>query len=69
MANIGARLAAVFTDRRCPATATKLDGEIATKYYKESITDRYSRIYHETTAAEKGYAFPYDDVGSASTLD
>jgi hypothetical protein len=31
-------------------------------YYKESITNHYSRLVHEANLDGRGYAFPYDDV-------
>jgi hypothetical protein len=31
-------------------------------YYKNPVTNHYSRIVHEANLDSKGYAFPYDDV-------
>ena len=39
------------------------------EYYKERITNHYSRIVHEANADSRGYAFPYDDVAPTGGKD
>ena len=39
------------------------------EYYKETITNHYSRIVHEANSDTKGYAFPYDDVAPTGGKD
>lgn len=38
------------------------DGIQVADYYKENITNHYSRLVHAANADGRGYAFPYDDV-------
>ena len=38
------------------------DGESPSIYYKNAITNHYSRILHQVSLDGKGYGFPYDDV-------
>ncbi|KAL1647677.1 hypothetical protein SLS58_002478 [Diplodia intermedia] len=62
------RLAAAFNrstllvDTTTPATSVD-------EYYKDSITNHYSRIVHEANTDKRGYAFPYDDVAPDSGVD
>lgn len=66
MANIGARLAAALNRSTLLADADQPDGERVENYYRDAVTNHYSRICHEVSADGRGYAFPYDDVGSAA---
>ncbi|KAM7192747.1 glycoside hydrolase family 18 protein [Rhypophila sp. PSN 637] len=38
-------------------------------YYKERVTNHYSRILHEVNIDSRGYAFPYDDVTKTGETD
>ena len=38
-------------------------------YYKEPITNHYSRLVHEANSDTRGYAFPYDDVAPTGGRD
>jgi hypothetical protein len=38
-------------------------------YYKDRITNHYSRLVHETNLDKRGYAFPYDDVSPSGQAD
>jgi Beta-1,3-glucanase/Carbohydrate binding module (family 6) len=38
-------------------------------YYKNPVTNHYSRILHETNLDRRGYAFPYDDVAPSGGVD
>ena len=38
-------------------------------YYKNTITNHYSRIVHEANVDGRGYAFPYDDVAPPNGQD
>ena len=66
-----ARLAAGFnrsTLLRDSATHPEPSGN-PSEYYKEKITNHYSRIVHEANADQRGYAFPYDDVAPSAGKD
>jgi hypothetical protein len=39
------------------------------QYYHDTITNHYSRICHATALDGRGYAFPYDDVAPANSID
>jgi hypothetical protein len=54
------RLAAAF-NRSTLLTSTAIPSP-ASDYYKESITNHYSRIVHAANVDGIGYGFPYDDV-------
>lgn len=69
MLNIGARIAAAFNRSTLLVNAKQPEGERVDNYYKEAITNHYSRICHKTSIESRGYAFPYDDVGSSSGQD
>jgi hypothetical protein len=60
--NIGARIAAALNRSTLWSNPNQPHGESVDKYYKESITNHYARIYHEVASDKLGYAFPYDDV-------
>lgn len=67
--NIGARLAAAFNRSTLLKNKVQPEGEKVSQYYGESVTNHYSRICHEVTVEGRGYAFPYDDVGSSKGED
>jgi hypothetical protein len=69
MGNIGARLAAAFNRSTLLVNADQPDGERLETFYKDPITNHYSRICHQASADGRGYAFPYDDVGSSGIPD
>lgn len=69
MLNIGARLAAAFNRSTLLVNPHQPEGEKVATYYKEDITNHYSRICHATSIESRGYAFPYDDVGSSKGED
>ena len=67
--NVGARLAAAFNRSTLLANDRQPEGEKVDGYYREVVTNHYSRICHETSIAGRGYAFPYDDVGPSGGID
>ncbi|KAH6658215.1 glucanase B [Truncatella angustata] len=69
MGAIGARLAAAFNRSTLLVNSQQPEGEQVGNYYQNAVTNHYSRICHETNADLRGYAFPYDDVGSSSGGD
>ncbi|POR37163.1 Glucan endo-1,3-beta-glucosidase [Tolypocladium paradoxum] len=69
MLNIGARLAAAFNRSTLLVNAAQPEGEKVGTYYKNAVTNHYSRICHETSVAGRGYAFAYDDVGASNAVD
>lgn len=69
MLNIGARIAAAFNRSTLLVNAAQPEGEKVETYYRNAITNHYSRICHETSVASRGYAFPYDDVGASTGAD
>ena len=69
MLNIGARLAAAFNRSTLLIDAKQPEGENVDTYYKDPVTNHYSRICHETSVQGRGYAFPYDDVGPSNGTD
>ncbi|KAF2840198.1 glycoside hydrolase family 64 protein [Patellaria atrata CBS 101060] len=56
------RLAAAFNRSTLLLSNNHPNGVRADQYYKNPITNHYSRIVHETNLDKKGYGFPYDDV-------
>lgn len=54
------RIAAAFN--RSTLLTNQEFPEPLSEYYKEHITNHYSRIVHMANLDGKGYAFPYDDV-------
>lgn len=38
-------------------------------YYKDNVTNHYSRVVHQANLDGKGYAFPYDDVQPSGGAD
>ncbi|KAK8917667.1 Glucan endo-1,3-beta-glucosidase [Metarhizium anisopliae] len=69
MLNIGARIAAAFNRSTLLVNANQPEGEKVDSYYKDAVTNHYSRICHQVSVQSRGYAFPYDDVGSSSGED
>jgi len=67
MAALTPRLSAPL-NRSTLLTQTFEPSNVAT-YYKENITNHYSRICHETNIDKRGYAFPYDDVAPNGGVD
>jgi len=57
------RLAAAFN--RSTLLMTNKSPAPLEDYYKDPITNHYSRIVHAANLDGRGYAFPYDDVGPA----
>ncbi|KAK3313871.1 hypothetical protein B0H66DRAFT_365669 [Apodospora peruviana] len=62
MGNIVTRLCAAFNRSTLLSNPNQPDGEKIANYYKESITNHYSRIVHAAHPDGKGYTFAYDDV-------
>lgn len=60
--NITARLTAAFNRTTLLANSNQPNGENPEIYYKNALTNHYSRIVHEQVYGNLGYAFPYDDV-------
>ncbi|OLN81546.1 Glucan endo-1,3-beta-glucosidase [Colletotrichum chlorophyti] len=69
MGAIGARIAAAFNRSTLLTNDRVPEGESVDEYYKDVRTNHYSRICHEVSPDGRGYAFPYDDVGSSSGPD
>ena len=67
--NIGARLSAALNRSTLLKNPKQPEGEDPSTYYRETVTNHYSRVCHETTVESRGYAFPYDDVGSSKGKD
>jgi hypothetical protein len=67
--NVGARLAAAFNRSTLRFIPEHPNGERVENYYREPVTNHYSRICHETSLGGRGYAFPYDDVGANGSVD
>ncbi|KJZ75133.1 hypothetical protein HIM_05619 [Hirsutella minnesotensis 3608] len=63
--NIGARLAAALNRSTLLDNGDQPEGEKVNLYYGHAITNHYARVCHETSIGGRGYAFPYDDVGSS----
>lgn len=59
---ITARLAAAFNRSTLLINGNQPNGETVSNYYKNSVTNHYSRICHSVNLDTRGYAFPYDDV-------
>lgn len=60
--NIGARLDAAFNRATLLTDSNQPDGEIASNFYTDTVTNHYSRIVHAANVDGRGYCFPYDDV-------
>jgi hypothetical protein len=63
---VSARLCAAFNRSTLLIDSDQPDGESTANYYKNSITNHYSRIVHAANTDGLGYAFPYDDVAPAT---
>lgn len=61
------RLAAAFN--RSTLLLTNTFPAPASIYYKQPVTNHYSRIVHAANIDGRGYAFPYDDVAPAGGSD
>ncbi|KAJ5467558.1 hypothetical protein N7475_005310 [Penicillium sp. IBT 31633x] len=59
---ITARLAAAFNRSTLLLNTSQPNGENVSNYYRNPVTNHYSRICHEVSLDTRGYAFPYDDV-------
>ena len=60
--NITARITAAFNRTTLLLNTEQPNGENPENYYKNPLTNHYSRIVHEEVYGNLGYAFPYDDV-------
>lgn len=56
------RLAAAFNRSTLLDTTQFPNGSSPGDYYRNSTTNHYSRLVHQTMKDGRGYAFPYDDV-------
>ncbi|KAJ5579808.1 uncharacterized protein N7459_005793 [Penicillium hispanicum] len=66
---ITARLAAAFNRSTLLTDPNQPDGEVVADYYQNTVTNHYARICHATALDNRGYAFPYDDVGPSDGAD
>ncbi|KAJ8111956.1 hypothetical protein ONZ43_g5501 [Nemania bipapillata] len=67
-AKVRPRLCAAFARSTLHLDATQPSFNITSKqYYKEPITNHYSRVVHENLIGGMGYAFSYDDVSPSSS--
>jgi hypothetical protein len=55
------RLCAAF-NRSTLLLSSREPSENTGEYYREHITNHFSRIVHQVSTDRRGYAFPYDDV-------
>ncbi|KAH8678592.1 CBM6-containing protein, partial [Tricladium varicosporioides] len=67
MAALTPRLAAALN--RSTLLTQSFEPSSPETYYKDRITNHYSRIVHETNIDGRGYAFPYDDVSRSGGSD
>ncbi|KKA27366.1 hypothetical protein TD95_004925 [Thielaviopsis punctulata] len=65
----GARLAAALNRGTLLRNDRQPEGEAVEEFYAEEKTNHYARICHEVSREGRGYAFPYDDVGSSQGVD
>ncbi|KAK8058945.1 hypothetical protein PG994_009393 [Apiospora phragmitis] len=63
------RLAAAFNRSTLLINSNQPLGEKVANYYKNDITNHYSRVVHENNVNARGYAFPYDDVAPGDGED
>ncbi|KAI0116324.1 hypothetical protein GGR51DRAFT_545906 [Nemania sp. FL0031] len=67
-ARVRPRLCAAFVRSTLHLDAPQPSSNItSSQYYKEPITNHYSRLVHENLIGGMGYAFSYDDVSPSST--
>ncbi|ACU74083.1 Carbohydrate binding family 6 [Catenulispora acidiphila DSM 44928] len=69
MGPLVARISAAFNRSTLLIDATQPDGENPANYYKNAITNHYSRIAHAANLDSRGYGFPYDDVAPNGGAD
>lgn len=67
--NVGARLAAALNRSTLLGGGQQPEGEDVAQYYRDAVTNHYSRICHAVSVGGRGYAFPYDDVGRTGGVD
>lgn len=67
--NIGARIAAALNRSTLDKNNVQPNGEKVDNYYKEKVTNHYSRVCHQVAIEGRGYAFAYDDVGAEGGVD
>jgi hypothetical protein len=67
--NIGARISAALNRSTLLINPRQPEGERVETYYRDAVTNHYSRAVHEVAINGRGYAFPYDDVGSSNGVD
>ncbi|KAJ8124858.1 hypothetical protein O1611_g8782 [Lasiodiplodia mahajangana] len=67
-ARVRPRLCAAFVRSTLHLDAPQPSSNVgSSQYYKEKITNHYSRVVHENLIGGMGYAFSYDDVSPSST--
>jgi hypothetical protein len=64
-----ARISAALNRSTLLSNPSQPEGETVGAYYREPVTNHYSRICHEVSIGGRGYAFPYDDVGPSGGVD
>ncbi|MEZ0109452.1 hypothetical protein ABH920_003466 [Catenulispora sp. EB89] len=64
-----ARISAAFNRSTLLIDANQPDGENPANYYRNAITNHYSRIAHAASLDGRGYGFPYDDVAPNGGTD
>jgi hypothetical protein len=69
MGALGARISAAFNRSTLLTDPSQPDGENPANYYRNAVTNHYSRIVHAANLDGRGYAFPYDDVVPANGTD
>ncbi|MEY9860465.1 hypothetical protein ABH935_006102 [Catenulispora sp. GAS73] len=69
MGPLTARISAAFNRSTLLTDANQPDGENPANYYKNAITNHYSRIAHAASLDGRGYGFPYDDVAPNGGAD
>lgn len=57
-----ARISAGFNRSTLLSNDDHPDKEKTDQFYKNAVTNHYSRLVHAANLDERGYAFPYDDV-------
>jgi hypothetical protein len=69
MGNLTARISAAFNRSTLLTNTVQPTKETIEGYYKDKVTNHYSRIVHEVVPDGRGYAFPYDDVKPNDNAD
>ncbi|KUL90081.1 hypothetical protein ZTR_02882 [Talaromyces verruculosus] len=67
--DITARLTAAFNRSTLLTNSNTPEGEDASKFYQNAITNHYARIVHAANLDGRGYTFPYDDVAPTNGAD